>query len=776
MGNWGIGVLGRHEMTWTQLTLMAVLTCAIIPAANGESRLWRVSDSAGLISAVKQMPAEGGAIILEPGTYEITEPLVFDGKSNVNIEGSGWSTVIRRRGDGDAIVFQGSCWNGRVHSLTLQGDPEAKKGSGIVYRGGEWSGICVVDYCHIDHFAESGVRYEGNPKKPMSSNTISNCWLTNNLGDQIYSANNNDFYITGNQLGTGPGRTPLTGTRLDHSSAGTYTMNYHWGNTVALRMIGCNFDRIENNRFEQSREIGILIGERNGGDASQLNIFTGNTIHTNSEGSPGKFNAVEAYDAVDTTFCTNQVFSWDSNTIKHKSALALGRGCRRWIIKDNIFRHSAAKPIVYNPKDGHIVKDNLVDPEQSPSGRPVSLKLAGKRVFAKSPAKGVAGLGYCWYVRPTGVEMEAVFATQTASDKNDKKWRRRSSDNGKTWGKSEKIEFIRKTPEGVYRIYSRPPDVDPHTGRLIRLSNRVCLPTDKIGEAASRWTMWYEVSLDGGKTYTPARQIVGDGFTPDHPFEPIFAGKNGYMLGDQTCVPIFLPDGTILVPIQIAELDSKGDLFQPHNTPFYQSRVLIGRWKNTKTISWEISGPARLSPDETTRGAFEPTLARVPDGRILMVLRGSNMRKTELPGYRWYSVSCDSGRTWSEVRPWTFTNGERFFSPSSCSQLIAHSSGRLFWLGNICGKNPDGNLPRRPFVIGEVDQKSLLLKKETLLTIDDLQPGENSRLNLSNFHAFEDRATHEIVFCMPRWFAKRTAPSDWTTSTYLYRIRVGGED
>jgi len=422
-------------------------------------------------------------------------------------------------------------------------------------------------------------------------------------------------------------------------------------------------------------------------------------------------------------------------------------------------------------KDGHIVKDNLVDPEQP---APVPMKLVGKKLFAKSPAKGVAGLGCCWYVRPTGVEMEAVFATQTQSDKNDRKWRRRSSDNGKTWGKSEEIDFIRKTPEGTHRTGSHPPRVDPKTGRSFRLSNRVCLPTDKISEAASRWTMWYEVSLDGGKTYTPAKQIVGEGFTPDHPFEPIFTGKNGYMLGDQTCVPIFLPDGTILVPIQIAELDPNGGLFQPHNTPFYQSRVLIGKWRNSKTISWEISGAARLSPDETTRGAFEPTLARVPDGRILMVLRGSNMRKTELPGYRWYSVSTDNGRTWSQVRPWTFTNGEHFFSPSSCSQLIMHSSGRLFWLGNICAENPDGNLPRRPFVIAEVDQTSLLLKKETLLVIDDLQPGENSRLSLSNFHAFEDRVTHEVVFCMPRWFARRTDASDWTTNTYLHRIRVGG--
>lgn len=350
-------------MTATQLLAAGLALCAAcaVSASDGP-RAWKVSDAAGLIAAVKAMPAEGGIIYLEPGTYEISETLVFKAKSQVNIEGSGWSTVIKKKGDGDAIVFDGSCWNCRIHSLKLQGDKDAKTGSGIVYRNGEWSGINVVDYCHIDCFAESGIRYEGNPKTPMSSNTISNCWLTNNNGDQIYSAYNNDFYIIGNQLGRGPGRNPRTGARLDHSSAGTYTMNYHWGNGIALQLgPGAHFNRIENNRFEQSQETGIMIGDAKGGDACQLNIITGNTIHTNSEGASGKFNAVEAHNAHGFTFTNNQIFSWNSETVKCKSGLALANDCRRWIIKDNIIQHCVAKPLVYDPKNGHVVKDNIVE-------------------------------------------------------------------------------------------------------------------------------------------------------------------------------------------------------------------------------------------------------------------------------------------------------------------------------------------------------------------------------------------------------------------------------
>lgn len=384
------------------------------------------------------------------------------------------------------------------------------------------------------------------------------------------------------------------------------------------------------------------------------------------------------------------------------------------------------------------------------------MELVGRELFAESPGAGVAALAYCWYVAREGVEMEAVFATQTRSDTSDRRWRRWSSDNGRTWSDPEEIEFIRKDSEGTHRVYTHPGRVDPFTGRLIRFSIRACLPTDQPSEGASRWSIWYEVSLDAGRGYSEARPVT----------------DSGCMLGDQTCVPVFLPGGDILLPFQAAETNEDGSLFQPYDTPFYQSRVAIGRWLDERIIHWEISDPARLSPEFTTRGVFEPTIALIPDGRILMVLRGSNMRRPELPCYKWYSLSDDGGRTWGEVRPRTYDDGSHFFSPSSCSQLIRHSSGRLLWIGNITPSNPDGNLPRYPIVIGEVDQRSLLLGKDTVLVIDDIRPGESPRTCLSNFHAYEDRETGEVVMCMPRWFTKSGDALDWTSNSYIYRIRV----
>lgn len=337
--------------------LIALLILAACTAsADQKPGYWVVSNSEQLIKAASKATPLGGTIVLRPGTYVIEKPLVFEGMRLLNIEGGGWATQIVRKGEGDAIVFKDSAFC-VVKNLLIAGDPKAKTGSAIRYQGQSSSN--TIDFCRLTVFAESGVRYEGDPKSPMSSNTVSDCHFIDNRGHQLWSLNNNDFYITGNQFGDGTVGSK-TGCLLDHSSAGTYSMNYHWGNVNAFRMLGSHFNRIENNRFENSRETGVIIGESNG-EACQLDIFTGNTIHTNSESASGKFAAMDAYNAHDITFCDNQVFSWNSASVKHKSSLVLDDKCMHWIIKDNILRHNTGPALVYSEKGEHIVKDNQVD-------------------------------------------------------------------------------------------------------------------------------------------------------------------------------------------------------------------------------------------------------------------------------------------------------------------------------------------------------------------------------------------------------------------------------
>ena len=221
----------------------------------------------------------------------------------------------------------------------------------------------------------------------------------------------------------------------------------------------------------------------------------------------------------------------------------------------------------------------------------------------------------------------------------------------------------------------------------------------------------------------------------------------------------------VLLPVEVTlpDLETPGGGYTSSD-----AAVVIGTWK-AGAYHWHITKPLKGDPTRSTRGLVEPTIIKLGGRHWLMVLRGSNDRQPKLPSYRWFSISEDDGESWSEARTWTYTNGEPFFSPSACSQLLKHSSGRIFWLGNITSENPRGNRPRYPFWIGEADRTTGLLKKESLRKIDDRQPGEDEVLMLSNFYAREDRVTREIVLHMSRLFP---LASGWAGDAFDYRIKT----
>jgi hypothetical protein len=98
-------------------------------------------------------------------------------------------------------------------------------------------------------------------------------------------------------------------------------------------------------------------------------------------------------------------------------------------------------------------------------------------------------------------------------------------------------------------------------------------------------------------------------------------------------------------------------------------------------------------------------------------------------------------------------------------------------VGNICARNPAGNRPRYPIVLGEVDLESGLLIRDSVTVLDDRRPGEDERLTLSNFYVREDRETGELLLHLPRFFAQaddRTA-GGWATDLYLDRIAIAPE-
>jgi hypothetical protein len=394
-----------------------------------------------------------------------------------------------------------------------------------------------------------------------------------------------------------------------------------------------------------------------------------------------------------------------------------------------------------------------------------------REVFLRSPGKGTAVMAHAVYSAARGGDMLSFETRMSRSDTADVVFVRRSPDHGRTWGPPEERPTREARPDGTLRRHMGGGWVDPATGRYLEFRTQGVLPTDNPLEGMSHWNIWYRVSEDGGRTFTPLAQLIHEGrdFDAAHPLPGVYTGKSCVMLGDLTCRPVARQDGAILLPAQVTPLTPEGKLYNPTNGHTYTDAVVLtGRWRGNR-LAWTMSPPIQGDPARSTRGMVEPTLAWLDGGRLLNVLRGSNDRNPKLPSHKWAVWSTDGGATFTKPAPWTYSDGEPFFSPSACSQLLEHSSGRIFWLGNLLPQNPAGNRPRYPFVIGEVDRKSGLLHRNSVRTLDDLQPGESNLLTLSNFLAREDRQTREICLHMTRLFAHADG---WLGDAYLYRISI----
>ncbi len=351
------------------------------------------------------------------------------------------------------------------------------------------------------------------------------------------------------------------------------------------------------------------------------------------------------------------------------------------------------------------------------------------------------------YVRPTGGEMIGFYTG--------------SSDNGATWSRQGVSPgFTAGMTAGWRRVFDCPPWRDPVNNRLLVLLNSMDVVAEgrEPNEAFLHSYLRYCVSVDGGKTYLFNDRVIQDGFEycEHHPLDDVYTGKNGYMQGDLGQVTIRIHNGSILVPIQVSYRGQDGKLECPGGGSNYSyARVLIGVWQPDNRIKWTVGAKIMGDPLRTSRGLMEPTIEQMPNGMVLMLARGSNGwrndPKFQWPSRRWLSSSRDGGLTWTRPSDWRYEDGGEIFSPSSMSRVIRHSSGRVYWIGNISPRNCQGNNPRCPLVMGEVSSGNLGLIRSSVLTLDDVKPTDTEGLNLSHMWVYEDRGTGYLRVVLRRY-------------------------
>ncbi len=387
-----------------------------------------------------------------------------------------------------------------------------------------------------------------------------------------------------------------------------------------------------------------------------------------------------------------------------------------------------------------------------------------RQVFLASPGKGTAVMAFAYPLDREGRRMLSIEQRWSRSDTIDLAFIRTSDDFGQHWSAPREERTGERRPEGMWRKHHRGVWLDPGSGRTLTLWIEGTLPTDDPLEGMRQWRVHYQVP--GGRPEIVVH--AGKEYDAAHPLPGVWLGKNSAMLGDQTSAPIRYRK-EILIPLSVAPLGADGKLANPGGGyTYHDTAILHGRWQGER-LEWRMGEVIPGDPLKTSRGLSEGTIVELDGGRLLCVMRGANDKHPEWPSYKWFSISSDGGWRWSKPEPWTDTQGKNFYSPSACSQLLRHSSGRIYWLGNINETNPRGNRPRYPFFLAEVDRQSGLLKRETVRMIDNLQPGEDPLLTLSNFLAREDARTREICVHMTRLLAKSDG---WEGDAMLYRVAV----
>lgn len=386
------------------------------------------------------------------------------------------------------------------------------------------------------------------------------------------------------------------------------------------------------------------------------------------------------------------------------------------------------------------------------------IRLISKEVFLPHRQGRPPCTGFITYISVSQPILMHCFGWQDYSDGYDDYSISISEDNGKTWSEP-KVRWKGKIiPEGKLRYAEPAAFFDPDRKKLIVLIDQALYPKDKLN-VDTEYTLIQEIYDPATKSWAEPREVV-------------FPGQRSPAMSFS--FPLKTAAGRLLFPGQRKTVDEQGKAVHYKNVwaPVDEVVTVIGDYGSSGEIQWRLGNPLRLSPETSSRGLDENALIELSDGRIAAICRGDNSAYPEKPGYKWLSFSSDQGLNWSAPIPLPATGGNPIESGANGSALFRSiKNGKLYWMGNLAlrGERAQGNWPRSPLVIAEVQEEPFALKRETLFAVDERTYNDSPRVQLSNFRFYQDRETGAVVIFLTR-YGEQSA-SQWQLADY-YRYRV----
>jgi hypothetical protein len=457
--------------------------------------------------------------------------------------------------------------------------------------------------------------------------------------------------------------------------------------------------------------------------------------------------------------------NWDSDSMSEGCLLIVGSQHVKNIAAAGSLSRTTLLPLVLASLAAIFFGPSPMSAAETADSGPVrqSPRLVSKEVFLRHENRKPHVTGFVTYASLSKPLLMHCSGQEDYSDGYDNFAIRLSGDNGQAWSEPQVRWKSSVVPAGRIRYGEPAAFLDSDHQKLVVLIDKILYPKDQINVDAEytlelnlydmttgEWTEQRELSFPGQRT--PAMSFS---------------------------FPIKTRQGRLLFPgmRQVRDNEGKAVHYPGCGATVDEVVTVIGEWTPQGGLSWRLGAPLHIAAETSSRGLNENTLAELADGRIATVCRGDNSMFPNKPGYKWLSFSRDEGVTWSAPCPLPATGGDPIESGSNGSALFRSArNGRLYWLGNLAirDERPNGNWPRSPLCLVEVQEAPFALKRETIFVVDERSGTDSPRVQHSNFRYYQDRETGELVVFLTR-YGERSEKEWMLADYYRYRIAMPSE-